>query len=103
MTQGESAFKRQIKDLLNKRKVFWTPVQQGGVGSKPGVPDIIACYRGRFIGIEAKVPGGRQRFEQKDRQREIEAAGGIYLLAYDLETVSEALDDIERNENVSEA
>lgn len=94
MAQGESAFKRQIKDMLNERGAFWSSVQ-GGPGSKPGDPDIVACYKGRYIAIEAKMPGGRQRYEQKDRQREIEAAGGTYLLAYDLETISNELDKID--------
>ena len=93
--QGESLLKRQMKDLLNERGAFWSSIQ-GGPGSKPGDPDMVACYRGRYVAIEAKTPGGRQRYEQKDRQREIEAAGGIYILAYDLDTIANILDTIDK-------
>lgn len=47
----------------------------------PGCPDIIGCFRGRFIGIEVKTPAGRQSDQQKHFQAAVERAGGIYILA----------------------
>ena len=36
---------------------FWK--ESGGPYGTSGVPDIICCYKGRFLGLEAKLPGGR--------------------------------------------
>lgn len=47
---------------------------------RKGTPDIIACYRGRFIGIEVKAGKDRQSIEQQQVQLEIAKAGGVYLL-----------------------
>ena len=90
MRQGESLLKREIKNLLNEHGVFWSSVQ-GGPGSKPGDPDMVACCRGKYIAIEAKIPGGRQSPIQRTRQKEIEEAGGIYILAYSVSDVMCAL------------
>ena len=42
---------------------FWK--EHGGPYGTSGVPDIICCYRGRFIGMECKLPGGRLTEMQK--------------------------------------
>ncbi len=89
----ESELKRDIKRLLEARGAFWSMVT-GGPYSKPGDPDIIACYKGRYIGIEAKSAHGVQRPEQIIRQKQIEAAGGIYILAYSVKAVEDCLDSI---------
>lgn len=46
-----------------------------------GSPDIIACIRGRFVGIEVKTATGTQEKSQENFQREFERAGGLYILA----------------------
>ena len=60
----------------------------------PGAPDILACWRGRALGIECKVAatvakkfaGKRAQNEaQLAFQRAWEAAGGTYLLVLDLD------------------
>ena len=43
----------------------------GGYGAS-GVPDIIACYQGRFIGIECKANGGKPTALQKKHLEEAE-------------------------------
>jgi len=51
-----------------------------------GSGDIIGCTRsGRHFEIECKKgAGGRQSQEQQDRQREVCAHGGIYLVVHDV-------------------
>lgn len=46
-----------------------------------GSPDIIGCYRGRFIGIEVKSSIGKQRTAQINFQRAFERSGGVYVIA----------------------
>ncbi len=54
---------------------FWK--EHGGPYGTSGIPDIICCYRGRFLGLEAKLPGGRLTELQKRALERINAAGGI--------------------------
>jgi len=49
-------------------------------GVKKGLPDIIGILHGRFIGIEIKIGRDKQSEDQKQRQKEIEATGGLYLI-----------------------
>jgi len=44
-----------------------------------GIPDIICCYKGRFLGMEVKQPSGRLTELQKRTIEKINAAGGIAL------------------------
>ena len=44
-----------------------------------GIPDIICCYKGRFIGLEVKQPSGRLTELQKRTIDKINTTGGIAL------------------------
>ena len=54
---------------------FWK--EHGGPYGTSGIPDIICCYKGRFIGMECKLPGGRLTELQKRTLAKINRAGGI--------------------------
>lgn len=47
----------------------------------PGWPDITGCFAKRFLGIEIKSENGKQSPKQKETQKAIENAGGIYVLS----------------------
>lgn len=87
----ESRLKQRIRDLLTARGAFYSNVQ-GGSFAKPGDPDMVVCYHGRYIAIEAKAPDGRQSSIQRIRQNQIEEAEGLYVLAYSLDDVVRVLD-----------
>lgn len=95
MRTPESVLKKELKRLLNERGAFWSMVTGGGY-SKPGDPDMVVCYRGRYIGVEAKTWEGRLSDIQKVRRDEIIAAGGVHVTARCVEDVSDALDAIDR-------
>ena len=46
-------------------------------GLTSGVPDIICCYKGRFLGLEVKLPIGALTELQKRAIARINRAGGI--------------------------
>ncbi len=46
----------------------------------PGSPDVIGCFRSKFIGIEIKTGTARQSPNQKSFQKRFEAEGGIYAI-----------------------
>lgn len=97
----ESDLKKKIKRLIEDRGGFWSAVK-GGEYSKPGDPDIIACYRGYFIAIEGKSADGRPREEQEDCRAWVVDAGGIHIYAYNLDVVRATLDMIDVCEDIGD-
>lgn len=61
-----------------------------------GIPDIIACYKGKFIGIELKRTNAlnEQSEYQKIHEKNIKESGGIYLLTDNLEKVVNLIEHI---------
>ena len=55
-----------------------TPVS-GGFGNS-GVPDVLICYKGRFIGIECKAGKGKLTALQQHNLNAIELNGGVALV-----------------------
>lgn len=90
----EAKLKMDIRRYLESIGAFWSNVQ-GGPGSKPGDPDIIACYKGRYVAIEAKSPIGVLSPIQKARRDEIRKAGGIYGIVRTIEDVKNLIGEIE--------
>jgi len=77
----EGKVKAKIKAVLKKHKVWnFVPVS-GGMGAH-GIPDIIACHKGRFLGIEAKAPNKKNNVSalQKMQLNGIKDAGGIAMV-----------------------
>jgi hypothetical protein len=62
-------------------------VRYGLVGS----PDILACIKGRMVGIECKVGRDWQRHPQKQFAAALARADGIYILARSVEDVTARL------------
>ena len=54
---------------------FWK--EHGGPYGTSGIPDIICCYKGRFLGLEAKLPSSKLTALQRRALEKINAAGGI--------------------------
>lgn len=65
-----------------------------------GVPDIICCYKGRFLGLECKLPGGRLTELQKRAIEQINRAGGFACRVESVEDVKRVIArvDLERRD-----
>ena len=76
---------------------FWK--EHGEPYGTSGVPDIICCYKGRFLGLEVKLPTGRLTELQKRAIRKINQAGGIACRVESVEDVKRVIEqmDAERN------
>lgn len=61
-----------------------------------GIPDLLVCYRGRFIGLEAKQEGEEPSLKQKAVLREIQNAGGHALVFESVDQVRRLLAKIDR-------
>lgn len=57
----------------------------------PGSSDILACIKGRFVGIEAKVGRDAVRANQRKFGTALTAAGGLYIVARSIDDVRDAL------------
>lgn len=76
----ERDIRKQIQDYL--RWTGWFVYYNlAGLGSYPGLSDLVAVKDGRVVHIEVKTPKGRQSDRQKRFQQNLEAAGGEYILA----------------------
>ena len=54
---------------------------------KAGSPDIIVCYKGKYIGLEIKCIGGKQSELQKQAECDIIRSGGRYYIIRDLKDI----------------
>ncbi len=61
-----------------------------------GIPDLLICYRGRFVGLEVKQPGEEPTAKQKQVLHEIEAAGGRAVAVTTVEEVVDLLAKIDK-------
>jgi len=50
----ESKVKKAVKIMLDAQGAYYFSPATGGYG-RSGVPDLIVCYRGKFIAIECKA------------------------------------------------
>lgn len=98
MTQPESRLQRKIQDEIRKHGGFVFKVH-GGPMMMTGLPDLIVCWHGLFIGLEVKMPGNDASTIQRLRGQQIREAGGR---AYIVRSVQEALDVLERCESDAE-
>lgn len=96
MTQPEAKLSRRIMDALRAEGYFCFKVH-GSEYMMAGLPDIIVCAEGYFIGLETKMPDKRGNTSPRQRivHTQIEHAGGIARVVCSpkeaLDVVQEAL------------
>ena len=91
----EKQLENQIKKYLFDNKIYHFKVH-GSNFMEPGIPDIIACVNGYFLGIEVKRPGAKntQTEQQKIHERNINKSGGKYILVDSLIEVEETINEL---------
>jgi len=95
MMTPEKKVKAAVVKVLKTYGAYCFYPVAGGFGSS-GIPDIVVCYRGRFIGIECKAGKGKPTALQEKNLQQIRDSGGIALVINEenLHTVQEVLDSI---------
>jgi hypothetical protein len=78
-TKPEVKVKKQIKELLEKHKAYYFTPVTSGFGTS-GVPDFVACIKGKFVGIEAKAGKGQTTALQDKNLTQIMDAGGVAIV-----------------------
>lgn len=90
---------KQLQDecvrYLTERGIYHT-VTHGNAFERRGRPDLLICYRGRFVGVELKKgPGDSPTPLQKKHLREIRESGGIGVWLTSLEELKDLLSSID--------
>jgi hypothetical protein len=75
----ERAVKDAVEKLLKAHKVWYFFPNMTGYG-RAGIPDIIACVRGRFLAIECKAGKGQTTALQDRELERIEDSGGFAIV-----------------------
>ncbi len=94
----EQDFQRKIVKYLESEGAYVVKVV---AASKKGVPDIVACYKGYFLAIEVKTPTTRANTSplQDYNLKLIASAGGVALVAVDVEDIKGVIRHIQRRAN----
>jgi len=71
----EAKVKKSVQAKLKENNAYYCTPVTGGFG-RSGVPDILACYRGFFVGIECKAGKGKVTALQQKNLDDITKAGG---------------------------
>ena len=82
----EKQIENQIKKYLKSIGAYVVKYF-GCTYSQAGVPDLIICYKGRFIAIEVKTDSNKTSSLQDINIQQIKKAGGIAFVARNLEEV----------------
>jgi Holliday junction resolvase len=79
MTTPETKVKRAVVKILEEHGAYHFFPATHGYG-RSGVPDIVACHKGFFIGIECKAGKGVPTALQLKELRLIDEAGGFSMV-----------------------
>lgn len=78
----EKNFEGKVKQFLTKKGCWFLKYWGGASYTKSGIPDLLVCCRGRFLGIELKAKTGKPTELQVYNLRKIDEAGGLGILLY---------------------
>lgn len=76
MATPEKKVKDKVVKLLKDHGVYYFFPATHGYG-RSGVPDIICCCNGAFIGIECKAGNNKPTALQEKEMRSIRSSGGV--------------------------
>lgn len=93
--QAEGSLQERIQKLIERNGGYCFK-NHGDMTTEPGRPDIVCCYKGYFIAIEAKIDDNTPTRQQGIHCRNIWRAGGIAMIAWDTADVVEVLRFVDR-------
>ena len=79
---GEKPYENRIKKFLKKEECWCLKYWAGGGFTRSGIPDLLICCNGHFIGAEVKGADGRPSALQIRELKKIQEAGGIGILLF---------------------
>ena len=94
----EKALQGKIIRWLKSVPGCFVVKQHGGVYTEVGIPDLICCYKGRFIAFELKVKNNTTTKIQDFKIDRIRKAGGIAEVIRSLDEVKKVIGGIDDEE-----
>ncbi len=92
----ETELIKKIKEYLNTVKDCFHWKEHGGQFGTAGIPDIICCYKGRFIAFEVKVGKNSPTVLQALTIKQILKAGGYALVVRCVDDVKTVISAFEK-------
>lgn len=72
---------KEICQWFSANGIWYVRTNSHGYGRK-GIPDVLACYNGRFVAVEAKVLPDKPTAWQMRELKGIQASHGIALVIH---------------------
>lgn len=90
MNTLETPLRKKILKRLREEGGFWYH-PAGNPMTMAGIPDLIGCMNGMFVGLEVKRPGNQATQLQAYTLERIKAAGGVAGVVHSVEEALELL------------
>lgn len=91
---NEKDITNQILKYLKEQPCCFAFKEFGGLYSTAGIPDILCCYKGKFVAFEVKTPKGKLSKLQKITIQKIKNAKGNAYKVTSLEEVKKILENL---------
>lgn len=88
----EGKVKKEVIAYLNELGAYYFMPVTGGYG-RSGVPDIVACLNGKFVGIECKAGDNQPTALQVKNLKAIRSAGGLSFCVNSVKLLREQLEN----------
>ena len=79
---AEKQFENKIKKFLEEKNCWFLKYWGGAAYTKAGIPDLLVCCNGHFLGVEIKAPNGKPSELQLYNLKKIDESGGFGILLY---------------------
>lgn len=96
---NETQLTKKIKDYLKTVKDCFFFKNHGGGYGTAGVPDLIVCYKGKFLAFEVKVGKNKPTMLQELTIRQILKSNGYALVVRSVEEVKNVISAFEKDIN----
>ena len=93
----EGTLVKEIRTYMEDKGAYMENIWGGGYQAA-GIPDLIGCYKGTFVGIEVKLDYNKPSKLQEVKLQMINNAGGEGIVAYGIDDVEKMIERIDANE-----
>ena len=94
----EKTIVNQVVAYINSNGGFAVKIW-GNPTQEKGIPDVLGCYRGRFLGLETKRPAGKEPTPYQRYQLErITQTGGVAQVIRSVQEVIDLMDMIDQED-----
>lgn len=87
----EKTITNQILKYLKSEPECFAFKEHGGIYGVSGIPDVICCYKGKFVAFEVKTLQGKLSRLQEIMIKRINNAGGMAFKVTSLQEVKDIL------------